>query len=227
MTLGALSFETGQLDQAEEHYAEALRLQPEDPLALEHVAELRAARGDYSAAIDLYERLFETRPQTELSASLAELYTKLNRPEKAKKFHDRAVAEYAELIRRGSLAHYRQLALLYTKDPKKLSEALDLAHQDLQLRKDPYAYDTLAWIQYQRDAAKEAGAAIEIALGFRTEDPSLFYHAGMIYHTLGKLEKAQEYLSRALALNPRFDIFEPEIAQETLRSLEARSPSGN
>lgn len=62
LTWGGIDFELGKLDQAQEHFDEALRvLQAHDPerlpAALNNLAVLATVRGDLQGAMDLYERL--------------------------------------------------------------------------------------------------------------------------------------------------------------------------
>jgi hypothetical protein len=59
------------------------------------------------------------------------------------------------------------------------------------------------------------------ALKLGTKDAKLFFHAGMIYNALGRREKAREYLTRALATNRHFHVLLAEVAERTLRGLDA------
>src|SRR5437867_3410868 len=55
--LGELYFRTGKLDKAAEQYEAARELRPESFLVLEHLAELRAAKGKFDEAIALYQKV--------------------------------------------------------------------------------------------------------------------------------------------------------------------------
>ena len=97
--------------------------------------------------------------------------------------------------------------------------ALDLAQQELAVRKDIYGYDVLAWALYKNGRFEEARDAIDEALVQGTKDARLFFHAGMIYHGLGEAPKAKEFLARALATNPYFHIFHAGLAERTLKEI--------
>jgi lipoprotein NlpI len=49
----------------------------------------------------------------------------------------------------------------------------------------------------------------------------LYYHAGMIYKSLGENEQSVQMLSQALAINPHFDLLQAPIARSTLIDLYA------
>jgi tetratricopeptide (TPR) repeat protein len=89
---------------------------------------------------------------------------------------------------------------------------LVLARRELEYRRDVYAFDVLAWNLYRNGELEEAQQTIEKALKLGTRAAKLFFHAGMIHHDLGELEKAQEYFSRALETNPHFHLLLAEQA---------------
>ena len=62
--------------------------------------------------------------------------------------------------------------------------------------------------------------AIDQALRLGTQDAKLFFHAGMIYFSLGEKTKAREFLSGALAINPFFHPIFAETAAENLSRIE-------
>ncbi len=115
----------------------------------------------------------------------------------------------------------RELALFYADHERKLPEALELARRELEVRKDLYTYDVLAWALYKNGQPQEALSAMRRALSLGTQDARLFFHAGMIYHRLGQPQEAERYLQRALAVNPAFHIFHAEVAGRTLEALAA------
>jgi tetratricopeptide (TPR) repeat protein len=116
----------------------------------------------------------------------------------------------------------RELAAFYVDHHMKLTEALDLAKKELEVRQDIYAYDLLAWTLYKNGQPQEALAAITEALKLGTQDARLFFHAGMIYHQLGDMAKAKSSLQHALATNPHFHIFHADVAKRTLEGLGER-----
>jgi Tfp pilus assembly protein PilF len=125
----------------------------------------------------------------------------------------------------------RELALFYADQGIKLTEALKLARNELEIRRDIYTWDVLAWVLYKNGKFAEAGQAMEKALCLHTNDSQLLFHAGMICHSLAKDADAADFLNRALKTNPNFHVWDAEVAAHTLadirRSLSADSRSAN
>ncbi|HKS39164.1 MAG TPA: tetratricopeptide repeat protein, partial [Blastocatellia bacterium] len=69
---------------------------------------------------------------------------------------------------------------------------------------------------------KGAKAAIDEALRLGTRDALLHYHAGMIYAKLGDQSSAIKHLSRALQINPSFDVLQADAARQKLEELQTR-----
>jgi tetratricopeptide (TPR) repeat protein len=101
----------------------------------------------------------------------------------------------------------------------KLPEALELARKELEVRHDIYTWDTLAWVLYKNGRLQDAAEALNKALVLHTNDPLLLFHAGMIYHALAKDSEAEDFLTRALKINPHFHIFNAELAGRTLEDI--------
>jgi Flp pilus assembly protein TadD len=74
---------------------------------------------------------------------------------------------------------------------------VDLAEAELDVRKDVYGWDALAWALHAADRHEEADAAIVQALRLDTPDARIRYHAGMIALALGRTEDARAYLEAA------------------------------
>jgi Tfp pilus assembly protein PilF len=95
-----------------------------------------------------------------------------------------------------------------------------LAQKELEVRRDIYTWDVLAWSLFKNDRLQEASVAMSHALAQGTSDPQLFFHAGMIYERLGDSMKARQYLQRALDTNPEFHITDAEAARQTLDRMD-------
>ena len=62
--MGRAALELGRLEAAAGHFESAVRLDPRDPEALDHLALVRFRQQRYAAALELYERLLEVTPDT-------------------------------------------------------------------------------------------------------------------------------------------------------------------
>ena len=95
-----------------------------------------------------------------------------------------------------------------------------LAEAELELRRDIYGYDALAWALLADGRAAEAREQMAEALALGTRDATLLYHAGMIELALGNDAAARTFLEDALASDPSFDplaVHEARAALATLR----------
>jgi tetratricopeptide (TPR) repeat protein len=222
--LGSDHFALGNVQEAEAQYLQALQTYPNYYRALAGLAQVRAAQKRYEEAIDLYQKAIAIIPLPDYAAALGDVYLKSGRPEEAKKPYD--LVEYiGHLNTLNKVLYNRELAYFYADHDLKLDESLDLAAKELEVRRDIYAYDVLAWALYKNGKPQEALAAMTEALKLGTKDARLFFHAGMIYHRLGETEKAKGYLRRALSTNPYFHIFHAETADRLLKELDDRPSS--
>jgi tetratricopeptide (TPR) repeat protein len=203
--LGSLYFNKGDLIEAEEHYNEALNISTDYYLALEHIAEINAGKGNYDEAVKLYEKVISSNPKGEFYKALADLLMKLERQEEAEQFYDKTTEIYDDYVRKGNNGYLRQIALFYADNDTDMDKALELASKDLEIKPDIYAYDTLAWVYYKRGDLDKAMEAAQKSMVLGTKDSTLYYHIGMIHHKLRNRDKAKEYLTLALSTNPYFD----------------------
>ncbi len=218
--LADLLFQTGDLERSETFYRDSLTSYPGYHLALSGLARVRAAQRRYDEAAKLYQQALAVIPLPEYAAGLGDVYTKMGRPQEAKKHY--ALVEYIgalNTIPHTKAIYNRELALFYADHGLKLKETLELAERELDARWDVYSYDVLAWALYKNRKPEEARTAMTEALKLGTKDARLFFHAGMIHRAGGDPERAREYLQRALATNPYFHLLQADVAQLTLKEL--------
>jgi tetratricopeptide (TPR) repeat protein len=217
--LGELEFKTGRLSQADEHHSAALSARPNDLPALIGLSRVRAAQDRLDEAIVLLERVVAVTPHFDLLAELADLHALAGHESEAREQMAQARLRAAE-IEHVSLER-RHLALFYADHNIEAGRAVELARADLRERQDIYAWDTLAWALFRSGDFDEAAECARQALRLGTQDPLLYFHAGMIDAQRGKRDRAQENLRRARELNPGFSIVHRPVLERTLRDLDA------
>jgi tetratricopeptide (TPR) repeat protein len=219
--VGELQFRSGRLHEAEAQFKTALDTFPNYHLALAGLGKIRAAQGDYQAAIELYQQATAIIPQPDFLAALGDVYTVAGQLDKAKLQYD-TVEYIGKLAEINQQIYNRQLANFYADHNLHLPEALKLAISELQVRQDIYGYDAAAWAYYKNGQFEQAQAMIEQAMKLGTRDAKLYYHAGMIAHALGDRVEAERLLTEAMMINPYFDLRQARIAQTTLKQLSPR-----
>jgi len=219
--LGDELMKAGKLKEAEREFDFALEAFPNYPIALAAKARARVAANDLNSAVELYKQSQERVPLPDTAIALGDLYAKLGQMDEARKQYD--LVEFIEQSSTAGAATYsRQLALFWANHDKKLDEALRIAQSERAARADIYTCDVLAWCLYKTNDLKRAKAAIDEALRLGTRDALIHYHAGMIYEKLGDQSSAIKHLSRALEINPSFDILQADVARQKLEEIQIR-----
>jgi tetratricopeptide (TPR) repeat protein len=216
--LGERYFQAGDLANADLSYQSGITADPNHYRSLAGLAKVRAAQGRLEESVQLYQRSIAVIPFPVYVAELGDVYKKLGRGKEAQQQYD--LVEYiGHLSKLSQVLANRELALFYADHGIKLPEALELARKELEIRHDIYTWDTLAWVLCRNGRYQEAAEAINQALALHTNDSLLLFHAGMICHGLGKDTDAQDFLNRALKINPHFHVFHAEVASRTLEEI--------
>ena len=213
--LGKMYFKVGKLQEATDAFGQALKVFPNYYPAYAGLGSVQAARDRIADAIDSYKHAQASVPMPEFAAALQELYRRAGKPAESER--QKQLLDAIETMARASNEKTnRNLAVIYADQDRNLDRALELAQNEVQVRPDVYTYDALAWVLFKRKQYAVAQEASSKALALNSPEPLFYYHAGMIANALGKAEDAKKFLSKALALNPKFDLRQAEVARKTL-----------
>jgi tetratricopeptide (TPR) repeat protein len=220
--LGEELFQIGNYSAARQAYADSLEQYPTYYRALGGLAKVSAAQGKLDDAVGYYKKALGVVPFPEYAAALGDVYEKLGQPKEAKKQYD--LVEFIGYLNKvNQQIHNRDLALFYADHNMKLDESLVLARKELEVRRDIYTWDVLAWSLFKNGKFSEAADAISHALQHGTVDAQLLFHAGMIHARLGEWELARKFLNRAIDVSPQFHVLNAAVARGTLASIEKNS----
>ncbi len=220
--LGETLIATGDRAGAAEAYAAALAMEPRSHLARWGLARVAAADGDLDGAITQLSSAIDIVPLPDFLARRADLYRMRAATGDAKlEANDRkTVLAIAQLSGEAATVYDRALALYLAGTGDDPVRALALAEAEIEIRKDVYGYDALAWALLANDRPEEAQTAIDSALAFGTRDAKVLYHAGMIAAARGDDARARELLTDALAIDASFDPYQATLAQARLADLQ-------
>ncbi len=210
----------GQTDEAAREYERALRVFPPDYRSMAAMARLEAARGNPEDAIEWGEKATAIVPAPDTLALLGDAYLALGQKDKAAT-QFALVEKIGELSSAQGVLYDRQRALYYADHNLKPAQAVKLARGELKVRRDIYAYDTLAWTLFKAGQLDEAAANMKRALKWNTRDASLWFHSGMIAAARGQKDEARRDLELALSINPQFHPTQPQQARAALAKLGA------
>lgn len=214
---GVLAFRQGDWSGARRHYESALELHPTQTIALEGLAAITAAEGDYAGAIEQYREALGGGPGPDVTASIGDLYLLLGDEAAAAAEFAKVEGEIDELDPAGNGIFNRFLALFLADHGGDLDRALAITTAELEQRQDVHGWDAHGWVLYRLGRFQEAREASDRAIALDTPDAELWYHAGAISAALGDGDRARAELQRALDLNPGFD---PASAQDARRLLD-------
>ena len=206
---------TGDRKGAERAYRDAIVHDPRSFLAHAGLGRALAADGRLDPAIREFSAAIAIIPQPDMLARRSDLYQLRHAPGDAKLAQEdrNTVIAIAQLASATGNVYDRTLSLYLANHGLETARSVELATKELEVRKDVYGYDTLAWALLADGRAGAADAAIQTALAFGTKDAKILYHAGMIGLALGDDARAKAQLRAALDLDPSFDALQAERAR--------------
>jgi tetratricopeptide (TPR) repeat protein len=190
--LGHLYLKNGQADEAEKAYAAAVKVFPGYHPGYAGMGRAQAAKGQFKAAIASYERAQGSTPLPDYAAALYDLYTIQKDAKNARRQLD-MIDVIDQINKKSGEVTNRNVALIFADHDWHVDRALELATAELDVRKDIYSYDALAWALYKNKKFAEADLAMAKALRMGTPEPAFYYHAEQIARANGKAKEADEF----------------------------------
>ena len=214
---GDLAFAAGDFVLSEQRYQEALELFPRDIAAFTGLARLYACEHKWQDALNAANQGIELMPLVETLAYKADAQQALGLQSQASQTED--LIEVVAYLSKIKGIYDRALAVYYIEHNIHLPEALEIARNEITVRDDIYAEDTLAWAAAANNQWPEAEQAAQKATRYGTEDALLQYHAGMIALHSDNREEGINRLVQALKTNPQFHQKYADEARQILVSL--------
>lgn len=173
--LGNELMNAGKLAEAEREFDTALLILPNHSLALESKARARIAAGDLHGAIAIYEREPDS---ADAAQALGDLFTRLGKTDAAKA----AYGKFETLERENAAIErsWRHMVNYWLDRDQNLTEALELATNEYNSRKDIFTCDSFAFALFKNGRVAEARTVIKEALRTGTKDQRINDHARLI-----------------------------------------------
>ncbi|HKY64382.1 MAG TPA: tetratricopeptide repeat protein [bacterium] len=154
--LGRHYLRQGNLKTARFLLGEALRIQPETPLAMGLLAELEAKAGNLEQAESLYRRAYQILPEPSFRVDLGAALAAAGRRAEAEALWAEAEIQMRLDLETNPYGHRGEMVhlLLNRADPADFPEALRLAEAEAEIRKNRETMETLAWAHEMAASAK-------------------------------------------------------------------------
>lgn len=217
LRVGDIEMRNGRMNGARTALEDGLKVSPNDYRLLAAMSKLEAVEGNPKKAIEFGERAMAIKLDPATLGTIGDAYAATGDTAQA--------AEYfrtMEVAVAGQLGPYHRAWSLFLLDHnRRIPEVLKNVQGELVSRKDIYGYDLLAWALHKSGRDAEAQMAMKSALRLGTQDAMLFYHAGMIEHSLRNDVSARAYLERALAVNAHFHPTQPDEVRALIGTMKS------
>ena len=217
LRLGDIDLRNGRTRAARKLFEAGLRIEPNDYRLLDAMSHLESIEGNPRKAIEFGERGIAIKLDPATLGTIGDAYAAVGDRARAKEYYK--TMEIAVAGQPG--AYHRAWSLFLLDHDLRIPEVLANVQKEIETRKDVYGYDLLAWALHKERRDADARAAMLEARRLGTQDALLFYHEGMIDRALGENDRARYFLTKALALNPRFHPTQPREIRAVLDSLDA------
>ncbi len=219
--LGNLYLTVGKLDTAAFIYKGILEERPNYAYALGGLAHIKAARGEYQAAVDLLNQAYSILPSHAFREQLASVYRSMGKTQEAEALVREILKGFDGEIKFGANTNLEYTALS-AEFGLNLDEALRRIKNEYEVRPNNIqVLEAYAWTLYQLGKAQDAVPLIERAMQLETRRSELLFRAGMIYHAAGNYEKARKQLRQALSSGLSLEVSKRQQALQVLSSIDA------
>lgn len=207
-----LELRHGALRAAERAVGKGLEVEPTDPRLWALRARIAAARGRWDRVTEYGKLAVARAPDVATLGLLGDAYEALGDTVRAEQYWSAAERMGIDQPE----PYNRQWTLFLLDHGRRLEAVRALLEGEIAGRPDVYGWDQLSWARYLTGDVAGASDAMRHALRMGTEDAMLYYHAGVIDRSAGRIARATDRLRRALRINPHFH---PRFAPQARRIL--------
>ena len=208
--------QAGRLQQAQQHYEEVLRVDPQNVDGLHLLGVVLNQQGNHARAIESIRAALQLQPDSPVFlTNLAAVHSSAGNHAEAAAYCQKALQ-----VEPGNLKAHFDLGCAY-RAQGKLEEAAASLKSALQINADFVdAHITLARVRKEQDDHAEAAACCQRALRIEPGNFKAHYDLGCAFRAQGKLEEAAASLERALQIKE--DFVEAHITLALVRNEQGR-----
>ena len=215
--LGELAFNYGGNASASlRHFQAGLDASPKDFTLLAGRAKAEAALGRTEQALTDYRTVVNAIPQPQYVLELAELEQSQHDPDAARQY---ALFRTEEQLFQSAGVALDVEPTLFEADHGDAKRALVLCAAGWKVRPFLEMADACAWANYVNKRYPAALGWSKRALATGWPNALLLFHRGMIEVASGDRAAAKADLTKALAINPHFNVLQVPIARQALAAL--------
>jgi tetratricopeptide (TPR) repeat protein len=215
--LGAVYFNNGNLNDAEQEWLEALAAGPNNALALDNLAFLRQRQRRFAESLDYSWRALRTQPHYMMAhLNLAETLAEMDRVAEAE-WQYRIATAISPLSTR---AHNAYGEFLFNSE--RLEDARIEYERSTSVEPTGEAYDRLGDIYQASEDRPRAEATFRQALALNTYDSHAHFALGQLLEAAGKQEDALHEFESGLRLDPS----DPTAKAAAIRLRGNAAPQG-
>jgi len=191
--------------------ASAVKIAPGSPVAQFVRGRVLLASASYDEAVAALELAAARTPLPDILRALADAYEGCGRGQDAARV-------MAKLEAAGEPEDPRAFGLWLAETGRDPERALALAQAEMGRRRDVYTFDALAMAEAASGRVADARVHMAEALRHGSEDPRLWYHAGIIAAMAGQSEEARTWFLRA---SSQSQILLPSLRRDLAKRLAA------
>jgi len=182
-------------------YHTAIKLESKLITPYMELGDLAEQRGDLRKAIDSYKKATKIEPElSRLYFVLGDLYLSLGDSKKAVSHYQTGLKYTPD-----SGFGHNQIAWVLAEKERKYKTALTYALKAHKLSPDNVPIrDTLGWVYYRLQRYKDAFRIYSEIDTAAINDPTVYYHLGMVNQKLKKNREAESFFERALNITDEF-----------------------
>lgn len=207
--LGDMYWKTGAVKAAEQAYARVLERMPDFRHATFGMARVKAASGEWRAALDLYRKASADNPPIPYVVEYGEALESQGMASEAKAQFDRVEPMVETHLKHGIEGDELALAEFYMSRKSNLKKALALCQSEIEHHTAYQNFSALAWALHLNGKDAEALKMIEKAKSVGARDAKVLARHAAILESLGKFDLSRTEMAAARNLNPHFDLTAP------------------